>query len=91
MPNSTTVMPDSTSVILDSASVMPDSATVIPDSIRDPVVRPYWIADQVRNDKGVRNDSGIRNDNGIRNDSAASVLMGRPGEKSGGARLSVAV
>ena len=63
MPNSTTVMPDSTSVILDSAtvipdsaSVIPDSATVIPDSIRDPVVRQDWIADQVRNDKGVRND-----------------------------------
>jgi hypothetical protein len=76
MPNSTTVMPDSTSVILDSASVIPDSASVIPDSasvipdsIRDPVVRPYWIADQVRNDKSIRNDS------------AASVLMGRSGKK----------
>jgi hypothetical protein len=86
MPNSTTVMPDSTSVILDSATVIPDSASVIPApdqvrgfNIRDPVVRQDWIADQVRND------------NGVRNDSAASVLMGRPGEKSGGARLSVAV
>jgi|APCry1669189241_1035207.scaffolds.fasta_scaffold64848_2 hypothetical protein len=33
--------------------VIPAYFTVIPDSIRDPVLRQYWIADQVRNDKGV--------------------------------------
>ena len=31
--------------------VIPDSQFVIPDSIRDPVLREHWIADQVRNDK----------------------------------------
>ena len=66
-------MPDSTSVIPDSASVMPDSASVIPDSIRDPVVRPYWIADQVRNDSGIRNDSGGRND-----DTASAMTVQHP-------------
>ena len=50
------------SVIPDSATVILDSATVIPDSIRDPVVRQDWIADQVRNDNGGRNDSGGGND-----------------------------
>jgi hypothetical protein len=34
--------------------------SVIPDSIRDPVPRHHWIADQVRNDKGrVQDDNGI--------------------------------
>ena len=42
---------------------LPRSASVMPDSIRHPVQRKDWIADQVRNDKtGARNDkSGVRN------------------------------
>ena len=39
-------------VIPDPAFVIPTSPFVIPDSIRDPVLRRDWIADQVRNDKG---------------------------------------
>jgi hypothetical protein len=43
---------------------VPRSASVMPDSIRHPVARKAWIADQVRNDKtGARNDkSSVRND-----------------------------
>jgi len=37
--------------------VIPDLVFVIPDSIRDPVTRTHWIADQVRNDMPeARND-----------------------------------
>ena len=39
-----------TAVIPGPAVVIPDPAAVIPDSIRDPLPRHHWIADQVRND-----------------------------------------
>ena len=42
--------PDPAAVIPDAAAVIPDPAVVIPDSIRDPLPRHHWIADQVRND-----------------------------------------
>ena len=45
------VIPAAWFVIPAAWFVIPAAWFVIPDQIRDPVPRPHWIADQVRNDK----------------------------------------
>ena len=53
-------MPGAKAVIPGPKDGIPDSKDVIPDSIRDPVPRADWIADQVRNDNSeVCNDKSV--------------------------------